>query len=68
MDILAVEHRCFFNQKYRKTWDVNKKVKDRHNILKQGLCKQIGTETDFEKSIIYEAYDEVFAETVALNL
>lgn len=35
VQILTVEHRCFFNELYRNNWDArNKKIKARHNKFK----------------------------------
>jgi hypothetical protein len=46
-NILAVEHRCFFNELYRQNWDArNKLIKSRHNKFKQGLVAESGLMTD----------------------
>lgn len=46
--VLAVEHRCFFNELYRNHWDArNKLIKARHNKVKQGLVNEISVMTDF---------------------
>jgi hypothetical protein len=49
VDVLTVEHRCFFNELYRNNWDArNKKIKARHNKFTQGLLKEQACMSDFD--------------------
>jgi hypothetical protein len=59
--ILAVEHRCFFNELYRQNWDArNKLIKARHDKIKQGLVAESGIMTDLTQSQLYEGFTNVF--------
>ena len=45
--VLAIEHRCFFNELYRQNWDArNKLIKARHNKITQGLVAEKGLTTE----------------------
>ena len=47
--VLAVEHRCFFNELYRQNWDArNKLIKARHDKVKQGLVSEKALTTELE--------------------
>ena len=68
-DVLAVEHRLFFNELYRQNWDQrNKMIKAKHDKHLQGLLTDVQTETDFEKAIVYEAFTQVYSEQFGLVL
>lgn len=67
--MLAVEHRCFFNELYRQNWDSkNKRIKLRLDKKKQGLVTDSQTETDFDQATLYEAFIDVYAGDVSLPL
>ena len=67
--VLVVEHRCFFNDILPKKWDSkNKLIIARHDKRKQGLINDFGTITDFEKSIMYEAFFDVYVGEAVLPL
>ena len=69
LQILTVEHRCFFNELYRSHWDArNKKIKARHNKFKQGLVASVESITDYTQSILYEGFEDVFATEVSLDV
>jgi hypothetical protein len=59
---LAVEHRIFFNEYYRSVYERNKKFNFNAEKKKKGLVVDQKISTDFEKAIVYEAYDVVFGE------
>lgn len=68
-EVLAVEHRLFFNELCRSNWDQkNKMLKAKHDKHLQGLIKDCSVSTDFDKAIVYEAFNEVYTEHFALNL
>jgi len=67
-DVLIVEHKIFFNQQYRAVYDKkNKNIMAKYDKKRQGLLKDVALDTDFEKSVIYEAYDEVYRGVVLLG-
>ena len=69
IEVLVVEHRCFFNEIYRINWDQRKKmILMRHDKRKQGIVKDIETLTDFDKSLMYEAFSEVYTSDFFLPL
>lgn len=43
-------------------------LKAKHDKHLQGLIKDQSNSTDFDKAIVYEAFDEVYTENFALNL
>ena len=59
---LAVEHRIFFNDYYRSIYERNKKFNPNADKKKKGLVFDKKISTEFEKAIVYEAYDVIFAE------
>ena len=64
-----VEHRCFFNEITQQKWDAkNKLILARHDKKKQGLMADAETITEFEKSIMYEAFFDVYVGEVILPL
>ena len=67
--VLVVEHRCFFNEMTHKKWDSrNKLILARHDKRKQGLLADCETITDFDKSIMYEAFFDVYVGEAVLPL
>ena len=67
--VLVVEHRCFFTELQHKKWDSrNKLIIARHDKRKQGLLTDMETITDFDKSIMYEAFFDVFVGEAVLPL
>lgn len=65
---LAVEHKIFFNEAYKQEYERNKVIIAKLDKRKKGLHvqdKQLSTE--FEQSIVYEAYDTVYSETMSLT-
>lgn len=67
--VLVVEHRCFFNELFHQKWDSrNKLIVARHDKRKQGLLNDCETTTDFDKSIIYEAFFDVYVGDAILPL
>ena len=64
---LAVEHRLFFNDTFKLDYDKNNRViLGKHDKKKKGLVQEKSMSTDFEKSMIYEAFETVYSETVHL--
>lgn len=62
---LAVEHKLFFNEHYKIEYDKsNKMILGKHDKRKKGLVQEKSMSTDFDKSIIYEAFEEVYEEKV----
>lgn len=68
-EVLAVEHRLFFNELYRQNWDArNKKIRAKHDKHLQGLLTDASSQTDYNMAIVYEAFNEVYTDQFALNL
>jgi len=66
-DVLIVEHKIFFNEHYRSVYDKNnKKIMAKYDKKRQGLVRDMALSTEFEKSVIYEAYEPVFQEEVSI--
>jgi len=59
---LAVEHRIYFNEYYRQKYERNKVIIAKNDKRKKGLLFDKEMSTEFEKSVVYEAYDSIFAE------
>jgi hypothetical protein len=56
-DVLIVEHKIFFNEQYRSNYDKkNKMIFGKYDKKRQGLVKDVCVLTDFDKSVIYEAF------------
>jgi len=69
IQVLTVEHRCFFNELYRQNWDArNRKIKARHNKFKQGLVQSVQCITDYPQSVLYEGFENVFDKEITLDL
>ena len=67
-DVLIVEHKIFFNEQYRAGYDKkNKTIRAKYDKKRQGLVKDVSLSTDFDKSVIYEAFNEVFADQVMIQ-
>jgi len=59
---LAVEHRIYFNEYYRSIYEKNKKFHPNAEKKKKNLVIDQKLGTDFEQSIVYEAYEVIYAE------
>jgi hypothetical protein len=57
---VAIEHRIFFNDHYKQEYDRNKIIFTKNNKRKKGLLQDVSLDTEFDKSIIYEAFDLVY--------
>ena len=57
-----MEHRIFFNEYYRSIYERNRKFNPIAEKKKKGLVFDKKISTDFEKAIVYEAYEVIFAE------
>lgn len=69
VEVLVLEHRCFFNEVVRTNWDnKKKKILMRHDRRLQGIVKDVETTTDFDKALCYEAYSVVYAHEFFLPL
>jgi len=69
IEVLVVEYRCFFNEAQRTDWDPKKKkILIRHDRRLQGIVKDAGTVTDFDKSLCYEAFSVVYSSEFFLAL
>lgn len=69
IEVLVVEYRCFFNEAQRTDWDPKKKkILIRHDRRLQGIVKDAGTVTDFDKSLCYEAFSVVYSSEFFLEL
>ena len=68
-DVLVVEHRFFFSDaKKAQVLTSNKKIIGRLDKRLQGLVKDMATESDFEKGVCYEAFQQVYSEEFYLAL
>ena len=66
-DVLIVEHKIFFNEQYRAVYDKkNKNIMAKYDKKRQGLVKDVCLTTDYEKSVIYEAFSHVFEDRVSI--
>ena len=64
-DVLIVEHKVFFNEQYRAVYDKkNKNIMAKYDKKRQGLVKDVCLTTDYEKSVIYEAFSPVYEDEV----
>lgn len=64
---LAVEHKIFFNEAYRNEYERNKLIIAKNDKRKKGMLQDKSLATEYEKSIVYEAQDAIFEETLALT-
>ena len=64
---LAVEYKLFFNEYYRNEYERNKMIIAKYDERKKGLIQDKGIGTDFDKSILYEAFDTVYFENFKLS-
>jgi hypothetical protein len=62
-----VEHKIFFNEAYRNEYERNKLILAKNDKRKKGLLQEKGVGTDFEKAIVYEAFDIVYTDVVMLS-
>lgn len=66
-DVLIVEHRVFFNEQYRAVYDKkNKNIMAKYDKKRQGLVTDVSLATDFDKSVIYEAFSHVYQDRVSI--
>ena len=64
-DVLIVEHKIFFNEHYRAVYDKkNKNIMAKYDKKRQGLVKDVCLSTDYDKSVIYEAFSPVYEDQV----
>jgi hypothetical protein len=61
---LAVEHKIFFNEAYRNEYERNKLIMAKNDKRKQGLKQDRSLNTEFEKSIVYEAFDIIYTDVL----
>ena len=67
-DVLIVEHKIFFNEQYRAVYDKkNKNIMAKYDKKRQGLVKDVCLTTDYEKSVIYEAFLPVYQDQVNIQ-
>ena len=67
-DVLIVEHKVFFNEQYRAVYDKkNKNIMAKYDKKRQGLVKDVCLTTDYEKSVIYEAFSPVYQDQVNIQ-
>lgn len=59
---LAVEHRIFFGEYYRNIYEKNKMIFPKNDRRRRGQHQDQGTVTEYEKAIVYEAYEVIFSE------
>ena len=64
---LAVEHKIFFNEHYKNEYERNRVIITKNDKRKKGLLMDKEMSTEFEKAIVYEAFDTIYAETVPLS-
>lgn len=64
---LALEHKIFFNEYYRNEYERNKLIIAKNDKRKKGLLQDKGQSTDFERAIVYEAYDTVYKEVLPMS-
>ncbi len=65
---LAVEHKIFFNEQNRNEFERNKLIIAKADKRKKGgLLHDKALSTDFEKAIVYEAFDLIYTECLPLS-
>jgi hypothetical protein len=64
---LAVEHKIFFNEHYKNEYERNRVIITKNDKRKKKLLMDKEMSTEFEKAIVYEAFDTIYAETVPLS-
>lgn len=64
---LAVEHKIFFNEAYRNEYERNKLIIAKNDKRKKGLLHDRALNTDFDKSIVYEAFDILYTDLLPLS-
>lgn len=64
---LAVEHKIFFNETLRNEYERNKLIIAKNDKRKKGMLQDKGLATDFDKAIVYEAYDQVYMDRLPLS-
>lgn len=66
---MAVEHKLFFNEYYRTEYDKNNKaILAKHDKKKKGLVQEKSISTDYDKSIVYEAFEPVYKDALTLSM
>jgi hypothetical protein len=69
IEVLVLEHRCFFNEVNRSNFDSKKKkILMRYDRRLQGMVKDVEIATDYEKALCYEAYSVVYISDFFLPL
>ena len=64
-DILIVEHRIFFKDQYRAVYDKkSKNIMAKYDKKRQGLVRDVELATEFDKSVLYEAFEPVYEDYV----
>lgn len=66
--MLIVEHRIFFKEQYRAVYDKkSKNIMAKYDKKRQGLVRDIELATEFEKSVLYEAFVPVYEDHVEVG-
>eukprot|EP00347_Sterkiella_histriomuscorum_P009856 403339614 len=66
---LAVEHKLFFNEYYKIEYDKpNRVILGKHDKKKKGLVQEKSVSTEFDKSIIYEAFEVVYQDKILFQI
>lgn len=66
-DVLIAEHKVFFSEQYRSAYDKkNKNIMAKYDKKRQGLVQDAQLETEFEKSLIYEAFQAVYSDQIQI--
>lgn len=64
---LAIEHKIYFNEIYRNEYERNKLIIAKNDKRKKGLLHDRSMNTDFDKSIVYEAFDILYTDLLPLS-
>jgi len=65
--VLIAEHKIFFSEQYRATYDKkNKNIMAKYDKKRQGLVQDAALATEFDKSIIYEAFQTVYCDEIQI--
>ena len=66
-DVLITEHKIFFSENYRSVYDKkNKNIMAKYDKHRQGLVRNVKIETDYQTSVIYEAFITVYEEQITI--
>ena len=67
-DVLIVEHRIFFREDFKQQMDKKQqRIMTKYDKRRQGLVRDVELATEFTKSIIYEAFENVFEDSVRVG-